>query len=715
MNKIIKLSLFGLVAFSLLNVNQVSNVKAENNYYQLGTRLEAEDYNNNSLPVITNNKNASGGKAVDAGEYGSVNYTFKMEKSGTYRLSLGYYSGGPTPKISINVNNEDLLVYDIDVLNGWCQNEANKQPTNRLPIAKSLEVELVEGVNTIIYSSAGAYVNLDYIAIYEVDAPYSEHEMYAHLNADGSRIQAEWCRDVVGNYSDKNVRMCDAGTCSDGLSLSVDDDAPSSPGWIVNAPSDGEYTMQFAYYGSNNAQATYNWFINGAKHEFVFPACPAGWNRDAYSSKVSFKVNLNKGENIIYYNYAGKGFIDYDWFRLYQSNVELDKKIEAEDYMNGDVNAKKSSKDYSFLSSYAVEMAQGNVSFDINVSEEGTYSLFLAAYTGTVGAYYNVNVNGENTKCVVSHKQVSGWINDEDESKRCSEENFIETDINLKQGKNTITISKGGDEIGLNYIDLDYIVVTKGFIDDSDLSLKANEIKSLAEIVTLNPEKLTITSNNEKVVKIENDSLIAASGGNAEITIKYINGDVNFETIIKVNVSKHDYNGDDLEAIDTVKTYTGEKCFVDVVMPEGWSFTQTGDSIQVGEYEVTVTFIHPSYNDVVKTAKLTIVKGAYAGNDLIAEDTTFIYDGEEKFIVASAPYGWTIEYDNNGQIEVGEYDVKVTFKHNNFDTVTKNVTLTIIEPVEEFNALPMILGGGVVIVGVGTCLFIFLRKRKSSI
>mgnify|MGYP003431059890 CR=1 FL=1 len=48
-------------------------------YYQLGTRLEAEDHNYQYCSLIDNNSRASGGVALDAGDGGFVtfNFTFK--------------------------------------------------------------------------------------------------------------------------------------------------------------------------------------------------------------------------------------------------------------------------------------------------------------------------------------------------------------------------------------------------------------------------------------------------------------------------------------------------------------------------------------------------------------------------------------------------------------------------------------------------------------
>ena len=99
---------------------------------------------------------------------------------------------------------------------------------------------------------------------------------------------------------DKNIRIADGGSGTDGFLLSVDDDYLSKPGWVVNASEAGEYTLQVAYYGADSSSATYKWNINGVDNNLEFPACPANWNNNSYSSKAEFKVNLKEGKNTIY-------------------------------------------------------------------------------------------------------------------------------------------------------------------------------------------------------------------------------------------------------------------------------------------------------------------------------------------------------------------------------------------------------------------------------
>jgi len=390
--------LVSLFVFSLL----LGIKGSASDYYELGTHLEAEKYNVNNLTVINSNPNASGYKALDAGASGSVTYDLNIKNAGNYRLALGYYSGGVKGKAALKVNvNGKEEVYQITTFNGWCKD------TNRLPIAYSVDIYLNEGQNQIIYGAAGEYVNLDYIAIYDVNAEYSQEEMYANLWADGSRIQAEWAVDVVGDFCDKNIAIKEKGSCTDGFTFSVDDDYLSKPGYVVNATSGGTYVFQVAFYGANSVTPKYLFNVNGNDYLITLPKSPANWNRDSYSTKASFEVELVEGKNVIYYSYAKSGFADFDWFRLYKKDsVSLNEVIEAEDYILGDVNAIKSSSKYSFVSNYVVELAQGSVDFEVSVDSAGSYVLYVSSYTGTNGAYQYINING---KCTIENTMINPY------------------------------------------------------------------------------------------------------------------------------------------------------------------------------------------------------------------------------------------------------------------------------------------------------------------
>ena len=105
-------------------------------------------------------------------------------------------------------------------------------------------------------------------------------------------------------------------------------------------------------------------------------------------------------------------------------------------------------------------------------------------------------------------------------------------------------------------------------------------------------------------------------------------------------------------------TITGE-------LPEGVTVEYTNNGkVNVGEYEVIATFIDTTGNYEVPspmTAKMTISKASIKG--ISFESQSFVYDGSEHniTIMGELPEGVTVEYTNNGQVDVGEYEVTATF------------------------------------------------------
>jgi hypothetical protein len=87
-----------------------------------------------------------------------------------------------------------------------------------------------------------------------------------------------------------------------------------------------------------------------------------------------------------------------------------------------------------------------------------------------------------------------------------------------------------------------------------------------------------------------------------------------------------------------------------------------------GEYTATLTLLNEDYvwSDGSKTPKeisWTIEKAVIRIENISFENGTFIYNGKQKniYISGTLPKGVRVEYDNNGQIEPGEYTVTARF------------------------------------------------------
>ena len=79
----------------------------------------------------------------------------------------------------------------------------------------------------------------------------------------------------------------------------------------------------------------------------------------------------------------------------------------------------------------------------------------------------------------------------------------------------------------------------------------------------------------------------------------------------------------------------------------------------------------------VKSEFILILK-LHTFDEAVLDDTTFVYDGNTKsLIVKGIPEGTSIVYDNNGQIELGEYTVTATLSKKYYQTKTLTAKLYI--------------------------------------
>ena len=98
--------------------------------------------------------------------------------------------------------------------------------------------------------------------------------------------------------------------------------------------------------------------------------------------------------------------------------------------------------------------------------------------------------------------------------------------------------------------------------------------------------------------------------------------------------------------------------------------------------EVTET---TEYSAAYAYDMLTIAKAQYTVN-IRFEDITVVYDGEVHSIVAeNLPEGVTVNYDNNGQVDIGEYVVTASFVCNpNYEQIpAMTATLRIVAEEDE--------------------------------
>ena len=141
--------------------------------------------------------------------------------------------------------------------------------------------------------------------------------------------------------------------------------------------------------------------------------------------------------------------------------------------------------------------------------------------------------------------------------------------------------------------------------------------------------------------------------------------------------------------------YDGEVHQLEITgLPEGYEVSYNlNDIINVGVYEIEANVVH---NDKSWTlnATLTITKSTYDMSGISFENKTVTYDEKIHYLEISGtlPDGVDVEYLNNGQAEVGSYEVVAKFygDPNNYNEISDlKATLTINEantPSEELGS-----------------------------
>lgn len=709
------LSLFIIPVLTFGGMSSLKNTEVksanENVVLTYDSIFEAEDGDYKSCSIINNNPNASGREALDAGDGGNVTFNFTVEEDGYYDLAIGYYTENSGAQIGLTVNG-DFESYPVKHINGWCK-DTTKYAIEL--IVRDVELNTEENIIKVASDNIGKskYLNFDYLRLVK------------NNEANGERIQFENYYRYVGG--DGYGRTYQLAQNADGRLLSLDDNVSAKPVYSINVAEAGTYYLQFAYYSSSSAKYRFIIQQNGRdlfNQDLSIAAAPGGFPNPGsqyfpYSSKHICAVELPEGKVDLTINYIRNGFVDFDWFRIYKLDTSINTVIEAEDVTYGDANIVKHQNSYSFLSNYAVELAQGYAEFKVKATDTGIYRLYVGGYTATPNAYLFISIDGKaQTKYIIPDGKATGWTSD------ISEKNVFYFNLELAEGEHTIKIKKGGDEVGYNYIDLDYFMVMPDRINLTKIELNNTDKNTFIiddnaiDFVT----DYTLEIKNTSIAKIEGNLITAVGKGQTVLFVKYnINGVEMIDEILVLVEAVDFQDKTQFHAKNTTRTYNGERQFVEVEMPEGWTFSQTGDAPMAGTYVVQITFHHENYLDYVypNLVTLTIVKGVYEGNDLFADDQKVTYDGEEHQYVASAPSGWTISYSENGFTEIGEYEITVTFSHEFYEDVVKTAKF-IIQPetanAVDQNVIPVIITISVIVgvAGLAVAGYFLFKKYKES-
>ena len=188
---------------------------------------------------------------------------------------------------------------------------------------------------------------------------------------------------------------------------------------------------------------------------------------------------------------------------------------------------------------------------------------------------------------------------------------------------------------------------------------------------------------------------LPTNAGKYTISACALNGEKQFISIVfDITIAKATYDMSGITFADGNFTYDREAHSIAIsgTLPAGVSVSyDVSYKVNAGEYTVTATFTGDSanYNAIpAMTAKLTIAKADYDMSDITFEGGSFTYDGQAHSlaIAGNLPYGVSVNYINNAQVNAGEYTVTAKFtgdytNYNTIDDMTAMLTIDKAMPV----------------------------------
>ncbi len=181
-----------------------------------------------------------------------------------------------------------------------------------------------------------------------------------------------------------------------------------------------------------------------------------------------------------------------------------------------------------------------------------------------------------------------------------------------------------------------------------------------------------------------------------DITATFTNTNTNYNTpaskTAKLTITKADYDMSGITFTGKSVVYNGasQSIYISGTLPTGLSVSYTGNSnVNAGEYTVTAKFSNTNSNyntPASKTAKLTITKANYDMSNVKFYDLTKVYNGSTIYnnIIGSLPNGVSVTYVNNGQTEIGVYNITANFTttSSNYNTpASRSAVLRIVDEI----------------------------------
>ena len=257
----------------------------------------------------------------------------------------------------------------------------------------------------------------------------------------------------------------------------------------------------------------------------------------------------------------------------------------------------------------------------------------------------------------------------------------------VNAGTYTITAHFMGDSVNYNPIPDKTATLT---INKATYNMSGVVFNDLTVTYDGLPHSITATNlPTDVTVTYENNSKTEV--GTHTITAHFKGDSTNYEPIpnmtAKLTILPMELSGIMFESKSFVYDGTAKSIYISGNLPDDITVEYEGnEQTNAGAYEVKAKFTAPSYYKSLPdlTATLTINKATYDMNSITFADVTLEYDGQEHslFITGKLPEGVKVDYDGNGQTEIGTHTITAHFtgdtvNHNPIPDKTATLTITI--------------------------------------
>lgn len=478
------------------------------------------------------------------------------------------------------------------------------------------EIQLNEGTNTVVIQNKANYTNVDFVEFYKADSVYYYpiERQQIGMQTVGERIEAEW--GYVTSASDLTLSRYDGNASVSGCHVTLTN-SNTYLNYTVYAEEAGEYYLQIANSGNQLEGCNQNWKINGESKVLAFQYDATGTG-NIMQTKHVFEVNLNQGKNTIVIT-KNTGTVAMDWFKFTKKSDNVDTIIQAEDYVLG--VAKTCGK-----IDESVEIYNGFVSGTVNSLIDGYVTEFSSDRAGSITIPVVIEEDGYYDLYARGYTGTNGAkflmkLDDGDFSAyQVKKTGWLTNSATTTHLDNSyrIYLTQGEHTLVIKKDTSAYIDFDWFYITKSAIGEELSDGKLLLYMdETYNVGEAAIDAGEDGIVKFENDTLVPLKGG---------------KTTVYHQIQMNDKNN------------------------------------YLYSLPYTIEVEKKTFENV---------------EQLKVENHVLIYNGEDRRteVVATAPDDdWEIvyHYGKGNYIDAGIYDVTVRFVHDNYKTIRKDVTLTIV-------------------------------------